>query len=243
MSGDAAELAPLLVGVCIFFTASYVQAVTGFGAALVAMPLLLIFTDPVTAIFASTMAGLFISGWASWADRHHVSRPLVTRLSSWALAGIPIGLVLITVLADRALQLIIIVVMLAAAGAELIGERVRPSGRGIDACGFGAGALLASTGINGPPLVAALRNLEPLQYRATLQATFFVQDATVGVALVLSGHGSTTGLLMAAAGLVAIPLGWGIGSRTFTSMPPGRLRWLIAIGLVAAAAGIVLTGG
>ncbi|WP_183407742.1 sulfite exporter TauE/SafE family protein [Nocardioides marmoriginsengisoli] len=242
MTVDNAALAPLLVGLCVFFAASYVQAVTGFGAALVAVPLLLFFTDPATAVFASTLAGVFISGWASCVDRHHVSRPLVARLSGWALAGIPVGLVLITVLPDRALQLIIVLVVLTAAAAEILGERLHPTGRGIDACGFGAGALLASTGINGPPLVAALRGLAPTAYRATLQATFLLQDLVVVVALVLIGHASTTGLLMAVAGLAAIPLGWRIGSRTFTSLTPAQLRWAIVIGLLAAAAGVLVTG-
>lgn len=232
----------VLVGAGIFLVAAYAQAVTGFGAALVAMPLLLLYTDPVTAVFASTLAGVVIAGTGAWTGRRDVSRGLLIRLSGWSLLGIPVGLVLIHVVPDRGLQLIVVATVLVAVVAELVGERLRPTGVGIDACGIGSGAMLVATGINGPPLVAALRGLEPRRYRATLQGTFFVQDVSVILALTLVGNASFTGLSLAAAGLITIPLGWWLGSRTFTSLSAVQLRWTIVVGLTAAAVAVLVGG-
>ncbi len=232
----------VVAGLGIFGLAACVQALTGFGASLVAMPLLVQLTDPVSAVFACTLAGALISGTASRTERRHASRELATRLTCWALVGVPVGLVGVALLSDRTLRLVLVGTVAVAILVELRGTRLRPGGRLTDLCGFGAGALLVTTGINGPPLVLALRGLEPRRYRATLQVTFLLQDVAALAALAIAGHASATGLWLALAGIGGIPLGWRLGDHLFGRVTPGRLRLLILAGLVASASAVLVSG-
>lgn len=226
----------------MFFAAAYVQALSGFGFAMLAMPLLLLHADPVDALFATTLAGALLSGWGAAADRGHVDRDRVARLTGWALLGVPAGLYLVTVLDSRALQVIVVAAVLVAVLAELRPRRTPLSPAGVSACGVTSGVMLACSGINGPPLVMALRSLDPLRYRATLQATFCLQETAVVAGLLLIGRATAEGFLLAAAGLLVMPLGWRLGSHAFGALDPARLRWVILAGLVLTAAAVLLTG-
>ena len=96
-----------------------------------------------------------------------------------------------------------------------------------------SGALLTSTGMNGPPLVLVLRDEAPHRFRATLQATFCLQDAVAVVAFVALGQVGAPVLVAAAAGVLGMPLGWRLGDAVFRRLSPERFRVLVLAGLAA----------
>lgn len=223
----------------VFVLAALAQAITGFGAALVAVPVLTWLVDPVTAIVATTAVGLVLCSGSAWRERAHMDRPDVRLLSVTGLFGMPVGLILIRVADDRTLEVGIAAVTVVMVLLVSAGVRVDP--RALPAVGVVSGALLTSTGMNGPPLVLALVDREPRRYRATLQAVFAVQDAVALVLFLALGLFDTVAAVLAAGGVVGLPLGWKAGDAVFRRVPAHRLR-PITVGALLVSATSVLVG-
>ena len=82
-------------GLAIYVVASVAQAVTGFGSALVAVPLLAFVVDPVDAVVATTIVSCVLSGWSFRKEREHADGAAVRTLVVTGIVGIPIGIVLL----------------------------------------------------------------------------------------------------------------------------------------------------
>ena len=108
--------------------------------------------------------------------------------------------------------------------------------------GAASGALLSSTGMNGPPLVAAFQaqGMPPQQFRATLSTVFVSQDAAAIVLLALAGAMTEEALLAAAIGVPMLIAGWPLGNRLFHRLPPAAFRRVVLV-MLAVTALVALT--
>lgn len=221
------------VATAVFAVAAAAQAVTGFGLALVAVPVLALVADPVAAVVGTTVVSLLLTLVAAVRDRAHVDRGLATTLSWTGLLGIPAGVVALAILSEQQLLLLVAVVLLALVGALSVNLRVPCRRRTLWTAGVTSGALLASTGMNGPPLVVVLdgARLAPRRFRATLQSVFCVQDAFAVAAFVVASQVSQLGLVLAVGGALGTPLGWSIGDRVFHAIPEQLFRRVVLAGL------------
>jgi uncharacterized membrane protein YfcA len=221
------------LGAAVFALAALAQAITGFGSALVAVPLLALATEPVAAVVAATAVGLVITSGAGWQERAYVDVPVARTLTLTGIVGMPAGLLLLEVVDESRLEVWIAGAMLVMV--LLVTSGLRIGDRGTPFAGLVSGALLTSAGMNGPPLVMALVDREPRRYRATLQAVFAVQDAVAVAAFVILGHFDLDAALLTAGGIVGIPLGWRLGDAVFHRIPAARLRPIINVSLGLAA--------
>ncbi|MFB7324377.1 sulfite exporter TauE/SafE family protein [Streptomyces sp. NPDC056190] len=217
--------------------ASFAQALSGFGFALVAVPLLTLLTSPQNAIVVVTALGGVLSLAVCVHQREHVSVRTAGLVSAAGLVGMPLGLLAVTALGARSLSALIACVVLVFAA--LIGRGLtfrRGTGPTI-ASGFASGALLTATGMNGPPLVATFQamGLAPREFRATLQATFCVQDALALAGFLAVGRLTTDSLLLTGAGLPGLLVGWWLGDRVFARTDPTRFKRIVLGVLVASA--------
>lgn len=227
----------VLVSVVVFALAAGAQAVTGFGSALVAVPLLALVVDPVPAVVGTTALSLALTAVVFRRERRHVDGSAVRRFSIAGLVGLPVGLAVLHVLAARQLTLVMAVVLLVLVALLVTGFRV-PSGRGAQwAAGVTSGAFLTATGMNGPPLVVMLQamGLPPLRFRATLQGIFCVQDLLAVIGFAIVGVIDQTALLLVAGGAVGMPLGWWLGDRWFRALSPTVFRRVV-LGFLAVTA-------
>lgn len=229
----------VLVGAvaAVFAAAAAAQAITGFGCALVAAPLLVMLIGPPRAIAVTVAVSGAIAALGWWRERAHVVVPSALRLSVAGVVGMPIGLVVLTLVDERTLTILIAVVLLALVVA-LAARVTLPRGGSVEiGAGLVAGGLLTSTSMNGPPLVLALQgsDLSPVRFRATLQAVFTNQDAIALMALVALGHADLTSGIYVAVGLVAVPLGWRLGDRVFGLLSPAAFRGTVLAGLAVTA--------
>ena len=96
--GDAA----IVIGAVL--AASVIQTVSGFGFALLCVPLLTLAVDIHTAVVISTMAGLTILLWQAWNLRHDADPVLTRRLTGSALVGMPLGLLVFKVVSESTLM-------------------------------------------------------------------------------------------------------------------------------------------
>lgn len=227
----------LLVPAAVFLLASAVQAVTGFGFALVAVPLLALTLDPVPAVAATNILSVAISLVVAGADRDHVRWRQAWWVSIAGIVAMPLGLLLITEVSERLLTAVIAVVLLASTALVAFGARL-PAGRGTDVgVGVVSGALLTSTGMNGPPVVVAFQaeGLAPRPFRGTLSTVFVIQGVA-GVALMaLVGQVAVEALWAALVGLPMVWLGWVVGNRVFRGLDPEPFRRIVLAMLVVTA--------
>ena len=173
--------------VVVVFVATLVRSWLGFGEALVAVPLLALripidIAAPVAVLVSITVAAVVIA--QDWRDIH-------VRSAGWlvvaTLAGIPIGLWLLTRIDESIVKAILALVILSFAGYSLANRT--PLHLRSDklpwllGCGFLAGLLGGAYGMNGPPLVVygSLRRWSAAHFRATLQA-YFLPASVVGMA-------------------------------------------------------------
>jgi uncharacterized membrane protein YfcA len=174
----------ILAIILIVAFASATQSITGFGFALIVVPGLALLLGPKVAVVAMSSIGVPLVIWnASRWRRDILVRGAVTT-SVASLAGMPIGLLVLTRANDRILTVVIGVTILVLT-LWLWRGLTLPGGRTTEvAAGCTSGALATSVGTNGPPLVIAFQavGLEPAAFRATLQACFAVQGS---IALVL----------------------------------------------------------
>lgn len=230
-------LAGLSVGV--FVLAALAQAATGFGSALVAVPLLALAVDPVPAVVATTCVGLVLTAGAWRREREHADHGRARTLTLAGVVGMPLGLLALAVLDEATLGSLIAVVLLLLVAALALGLRLGTGPGTLLASGVVSGSLLTSTGMNGPSLMMALQDLPPRRYRATLQAVFCGQDLVAVVAFAVLGYFSTEVALLTAAGVVGLPLGWLLGDHLFNRIPAEGFRWVILAGLTVTA-GVLL---
>jgi uncharacterized membrane protein YfcA len=240
------------------FVAALLYAVSGFGFAVLAAPLFLLFADPARAvqlvIIVSTALSLVVVPglWRA------IAPGLLLRLAFGSLAGLPLGLVAFqhadpVVVRGTAGATILVFAVLMAVLRRGRGHRwalltMRP-GRDV-AAGAISGVATALVGMAGPPVLIylLLGGAPPRTVRATLLsffslsygATLAAHAATIGI------PGSTwlaAGILIPFAvigGFAGRPLGNRLGAEGFAMLAIGLLA---AAGLyTVAAAGISFAG-
>jgi uncharacterized membrane protein YfcA len=177
--------------VAILFVATLIRSAFGFGEALVAVPLLalLIPVDvaaPVAVLTSITVAAIVLV--QDWSEVHARS---AGRLVFPTIFGIPLGLLLLTRVAEGVVKAALAVVIIAFAAYSLSSRRkpVLRDDRRAWIFGFVAGILGGAYGMNGPPLViyGTLREWSPRHFRATLQGYFLPASIMVMAGYMVAG--------------------------------------------------------
>lgn len=234
----APTLTDLLAAILAFGLAGFVQSITGFGSALVAIPVLAIAMGPADAVVAMTAVSLVLSGWSAVRERAHVDVPVTARLILAGMIGMPLGLALLAQVGDAVLIALMAATVLTALVVVLLRLRL-PSGRvSRSVTGVLSGVLLTSTGMNGPPLVLGVlaERPEPRRFRGTLQAVLAAQDLVAVLGFVVIGLDVRGLLPYVAIGVLASRGGWWAGDRVFTRIPAKRFDRVVAVALAASAA-------
>ena len=223
--------------------ASAAQAVSGFGFALIATPVVAVLAGPKAAVVGLTMVGLVLVAQLALRGRGHVERPTVLVLTAAAIVGMPLGLLVLTHADDRALTIAIAVAVIGFSLLLWRGAHL-PASRGTDVvAGFTAGILSTSTGTSGPPIVIALsaKELSPAVFRATISAIFLVQGSASLVAFALGGQITRDALSVALAGLPGVIVGSIVGERGFRRLDTPAFRRVV-LGMLFASGLIALVG-
>ena len=213
------------------------SAISGFGFALVSVPLLALVVGPREAVAVSTLAGLVTTVANFVSDRRHADWRRVGWLTAPALVGMPLGLAVAESIDERVLIGVIGVVVLALT--VVLARRPalpRLPHAVVVGAGFVSGLLNTTTGTNGPPLVLVLQaqGLDPKRFRGTISAVFLACNA---VTLVLFSAAGRFDADVRAATAVALPplvLGWGVGLVIGKRVSADRFRFVV-LGLLVVA--------
>jgi len=204
-------------------------ALSGFGFALIATPVVAALVGPREAVVGLTLVGLLLVAQLSLRGRGHVDRPTVLVMTVAAILGMPLGLLVLTQVEERALTLLIAAAVILFAVLLWRGLRL-PRHRGTDAvAGFAAGILSTSTGTSGPPIVIALsaKEMQPAVFRATISVIFLVQGSAALVAFALGGQVTMDALAVALAGVPGLVLGSIVGERGFRRLDAQTFRSVV----------------
>ena len=218
------------------------QQLVGFGFALLAMPLLTAIVGPQDAVAVAAVGSLAGGGMMAWRLRHLTDRRRLRRLVLGALAGLPLGVLVLAHVPDTPLRIAVAVAVLAAVGVLATGFHLRSERPALEVgAGFASGVSGGAIGISGPPVVLVLQaaRMEQHAFRATTVAFFTVTNLVL-LPLVL-GSG-VVGLDIWPAAAVAVPAAVA-GNRACEGVAqrvsPERFRPLV-LGLLVVAAGVAL---
>jgi hypothetical protein len=172
--------------VIVVFGATLFRSAFGFGEALIAVPLLVLFIPlkvaaPLAVLVSITIAAVVVA--QDWRKIH-------LRSTGWlvgsTLFGIPVGLLLLTSSHQKAVKVALGMFIVAFSVYSLLGRRPpelkTDSKAWLLGCGFAAGVIGGAYGMNGPPLViyGAMRRWSAQHFRATLQA-YFLPASLIGM--------------------------------------------------------------
>ena len=234
----------LVVVAASVFTAAFVQVLSGFGFALLCVPLMTLAVPTKEAVVISTLMGAGVSSWQAWHGRQHTERTAVLRMVPAAYLGMPLGLWVYLSADDQVLRVLLGIAVLAAV--VLLAARIdlRHTGPGLDVgAGFISGVLNTSLSTNGPPLVFALqaRHLQPDVFRSTIN-TVFACCNVLGVTLfVAAGKVTGDGLVAALIALPALAAGQFAGYPLRRHVAGKRFRVLVLVLLTLAALSAILS--
>lgn len=167
---------PQILAGLVFLLAGFVQGMTGFGSALVAIPLLTLFVPIKTAVPLCMLNSILITSYLAWQLRPFLSRERILPLAIGSLPGILVGTLFLKQVDAEVIRVLIGCLLIGYGGYSLL---LRPRslrlGRawGILA-GFCSGAIGAAFSAGGPPAIiyATLTNWRKEEIKATLTGFF-----------------------------------------------------------------------
>jgi uncharacterized protein len=225
------------------FGAALLYAVSGFGFAVLAAPLYLLFVDPPRAIQLVIIISTALSLTVVSGLRHAVAWGVLLRLTIGALAGLPLGLLAFRLADPLIVRLGVGVTILSLAVLMALRRRrdqrltlFALSPRGDFTAGAASGVATALVGMAGPPalIYLLLAGAAAITVRATLLAFFaLAYGATlISHAMTIGVPGSTW---LAASTLVPFALLGGFAGRPIGDRLGAEEFQLLAIVLLATA--------
>jgi uncharacterized membrane protein YfcA len=233
-----------IVWICLVVAgASATQAISGFGFALIAVPLLSLFIEPQIAVVLATVVGAFSSTFQAIADRKYAQKKLVRRLAISAYIGMPFGLVVFIVVSESVLRFIVGIVVLVAALILMRGFSISHANRKLDwILGWASGVLATSTSTNGPPLVFLLqaKKLSPQSFRASINVVFSLTSIGAIALFAISGNITSDDFGSIAISVPMLMLGLAIGYKVRPRINAGQFSVLVFILLIGSALSALL---
>jgi len=200
----------------ILSLAVFTQSLTGFGSALVAMAFLpamigLRVASPLVALVALMTEILLLLRY-----RRSVQFRAIKLLALGALGGIPLGILMLRSLNERAVLAVLGVVIAAYALYALFEFNLPRMSHFIwpYALGFLAGLLGGAYNVSGPPVVVygTCADWSPQQFKGNLQGFFIFSSLTVAASHAISGNltGEVWRLFLLALGAIGLGIGAGL---------------------------------
>jgi uncharacterized membrane protein YfcA len=234
-----------LASICIL-AAAIVRGFTGFGLAVVGVPLLTVFIAPARIVppimILAVLAGVQLMPRIWRAIDWHLLTPAVIG----AALGTPLGTMALAVLSDDAMRLLIGLAVLAAAAAIYSGLRfkTRPGLAVSGAMGVLSGVTSGAAAMSAPSAVFLfLLAPIPVESGRACLITFFLLSAAISAASAWSqGLMTLDGVALGAALLPAMLIGNYLGDRLFAKSSAETYRGLViailaGLGLIAALRG------
>lgn len=229
----------LLLAMAVMVVAAAVQGSVGFGANVVAVPLLLML-DPSLVPGPALLAGLGINILMLWRDRDAISLQPVSSALAGRVVGTVAGVAILGAIGERGLAILAAVTVLAMVGVSLVGFSARRTTPNLVTAGAVSGFGASTAGIGGPPVAVLYADADGPEVRGSL-GTFFVAGNVIsltGLALGgwFGGEEIRLGLALVPAALIGFA-----GTRWIVPvLDRGHTRTAILVVSTTAAVGLLV---
>jgi uncharacterized membrane protein YfcA len=217
----------------VVFSAAFLQSLSGFGFALLVMPVITLILGLRIAAPLIALAGLSLYGTNLVRYRKAIDSRELLRLGAACALGVPVGiwaLVYVDEAIIRRLLGLILVVYAVYSLARPMAPRLCSRWWAYPA-GFAAGCLGGAYNTPGPPVIVygSLRQWPKEKFRAELQALFFVNAVLVVASHTLAHHVTAEVLSHALYTLPALLLGVLASSRIDRKLDRRHFRALVTV--------------
>lgn len=199
----------MIFAAIIVLLASFVRAVSGFGYALIATPLLTFVFDAKSVVVMNIILANVSNIVVLYHMRRHIDVKRVIFLSLGGILGVPVGVYLLSWLDPLMIKLAIAVIVVPSSLVLLLGHshQFKRDHLGCSVAGFAGGILTASTSLGGPPVVLFLINqgLTLEKFVGTI-AAYFMFVGIISISVFSSLGMITTDLLIRIATLIPVSL-------------------------------------
>lgn len=215
----------------IVVVAAVSQSVSGFGFALIMVPVLSLAWDVKSTIVASTILSTLNLIPLVYRTRVDVRIKRLIPMLIGSFTGVPLGIVVFARLASDTLQIIVGVVVIVATLVVYLSPNFRmPSPDRIApvVAGFIAGILRGATSMGGPPATLYLISTEktPAVFRATMTWFLLPQGIVTVLGLTIAREISTEVVLVSLVSLPAMFVGLTIGAFALPHVNPRLFRMI-----------------
>ena len=235
------DLAPLaLLGAAVMtFGAAFVRGLTGFGMAIILVPLLGMLMPPGEAVVLGIILQLLIGPVGLRRIASDADRRTAVPIAVLAMLATPLGMLALKAVTPDVARLLIAVIAIGAFVLILMPQHPdghRPSAGAIGATGIASGILTGFAAMPGPPVVPFYlrQRIEPATARASMMLVFFA-TAIAGTAASL-WLGLATAKLFILSLLLFLPMVLVdyVGTLLFGRVPVPVWRSIVAVVLGAA---------
>lgn len=226
------------------FCAAYVRGLTGFGMAIILVPLLGLILSPGEAVVLGILLQLLIGPVGIriiYADAHRKS---ALTIAAYAVVATPVGIWLLQQTSPDVARLLIVLIAIGAFVMVLLPPRgeLRPGPKETVATGIASGILTGFAAMPGPPVVPYyLRQpIPPAEARASMMLVFFATAIAGSLSSIALGIASWRLACLAAILFLPMLAGNWLGARSFGNVPDRLWRMFVAAILGLAAVSAVL---
>lgn len=179
----------------IFLIAGFIQGLSGFGSALVAMPLLTIFLDAKIAVPLCILNGLLITSYLSLELKGSIEKEKIFPLFIGCLPGIYLGVTFLKNMDSALIELLLGILIVFYSVYSMV---FHPRPRKIHAAwsylaGFGTGFIGSAFSAGGPPTIiyTTLTDWSRDHIKATLSGFFFISGVITAIVHAVKGLTNT----------------------------------------------------
>ena len=240
MFDPTAELAgvdPMLFAgaAAMTFGAAYIRGLTGFGMAIILVPLLGLIVTPGEAVVLGIFLQVLIGPIGLKIIYADADRKSAVTIAAFAVVATPLGIWLLTQTTPDVARLLIAAIAIGAFLLVLLPQKAgfRPGPKETAATGIASGILTGFAAMPGPPVVPYYlrQQIEPATARASMMLVFFATAIAGTISCFALGLGSWR--LSWLAGLLSPPmlLGNWLGAKSFGKVSETLWRSVVAVTL------------
>ncbi len=228
----------MLAGVIMAFAAS-VQATIGFGAGLIAAPLLLLI-HPAFAPTPLLAASLVLTVLVAWRERASVDLDgLKFMVTGRAVGTVPAAWLFATI-SGAAFDALFGILVLLAVGLSLARGGFERSGRNLTLAGIASGMMGTLSSIGGPPVALMYQRAPPNVFRATLGVHLIVGTTMSLLSIWFVGRLGAVELALAGVLVPPVLLGYGMSRFGMHFVDAALLRRAVLVLSSGAALAVVV---
>ncbi len=229
-------MSPFILVPAIFLTAGLMQGLTGFGCALIAMPLLAYVIDIKIAVPVCTLCGIFINLNMTYKLRKSLDRNKIMPLIIGSVPGSVFGTMVLKEVNGDYIRLFLGILIAGFASYSLLAKPIKLniSDRWGYLSGFMTGAIAAAVSAGGPPTIiySSLRDWDKDSFKATLVSFFMAAGVMAAVGHLLGGLTTLYVFNLFLASTLPIILGTYIGGKLSLKISEQLYKRMVMILLV-----------